>query len=200
MMAAIAALSSSVWADWTYEVDITHMESGTFPEGTIPVEIQLQLIDVARSGKVLATASVNFAGIASLSDYISGERFDVHGYLTANPAGGTFEVVGGTLQLSHDSAQGDKAQGRVNMHDSSNIFPGTVREEDFDDYAASNLRTVFTADEKSYVLAVKKSGSSTVGTTVRLQEIPPQPVPEPTGGMLALLGIVGLMLRRRRAA
>lgn len=206
MMAVIAALSSSAWANFSYQLDVRHVEEGTIPAGTIPAAFTVMLVDKRLDGvaQVKETWKINLAdlGLKNYSAYVANGRFDVVSYYNTE---GIFTTTlnGITYSIKYDSGFGGY-QLQLNDTDigtSEFLFNG-VAEQDIANYAAENMKTVLLVGNKQIAelaAPLNAGGAAQLGTTAQLKEIP-TPVPEPTSGMFVLLGVVGLMLRRRRAA
>lgn len=226
MMAAIAALSSSAWAGMAYQVEINHIETGT--AGLLPLKISLSLRDTSASpagGKAEiwsdtvkfeqsnVKVGLNSGGYNSLSEadlinggYIADGKLNVVKLLTEYKYAEFVTLQNKKVTLASDGTYGRQAiyeAEAADFKDSTEIF-GSMPESEWAAYAEKNLKTVLSTDDdvrlNPVVTTLNKSGSGAGAGQLGANATLSQVVPEPTSGMLALLGVVGLMLRRRRAA
>jgi len=204
-MAAIAAISLGAQAMTTWSLDIRNCDKGTIPSGTVPSTLKVSLYDNNGGYRQIYSQDIDFSKLDGASAYIydadNGSRFKIVDYVAAK--GEQFVKFGdGTLTVINlGDAYGTSAQYSVPVDDRVyKIFPSGLTDEEAEKYAKNYLVAVFEAETGTYELAKSKTLSrSNLYTQGKLEDVAPiGPVPEPTSGLLMLLGMAGLALKRKQ--
>jgi len=175
IMAALAALSTGVFAEpetyqYTWTVTVTHLEN---LDPTVTAETALTKIPSDLT--------------AYLVDYNQPDSTTVFKY-----------KVYSTLQIASNTGVGKKAaQNSLNGVTVTDTYSDLVLNDLLDD---SNLKTVLISTMKGYWQSLDTHYSDTTSKTTFGATAAFHNIPEPTSGILLLLGVAGLALKRKRCA
>lgn len=212
----------------TYTANISNIQDAgkeTGTSGTLPGVITMSLIDTGfATDKTIYSTTFTFDGLEVETDhgetitlgkggaYIREDgRFDIASFVSDFTGGTAYlpktDLVSSKpmLTFAYDEQTGGFGvsatfEGKLS---SLNVYENC---EGMDDdamilYANKNMKTVFEVSDLSYELAIDAGNDKkTLTSSTDMGTLKPiTPVPEPTSGLLLMMGLAGLALKRKQA-
>lgn len=181
VVATVCANAASV--DWSLGKNSVYTQSGGAAKGVTLFFLNASSTDYADVAAKIATGDITASSIASTSVYLG------------SGTTGTTNAKAGSLSGT-STANGSSLTAGSNYNIVFVAFE-KVGEQDY--YYISNAQTASAWGDGTYTQDLASPATWMSGNYVASNWTATAAVPEPTSGLLMLLGIAGLALRRRRA-